>query len=51
MIHAEILSVDVETIEMQIAPAESKLECIVKISDALVGTKQQSAPDQWANAT
>ena len=51
IVHTKVLAVDAETIEMEVTPAESQLQCIVKISDTLVGTKQQSAPDQWANAT
>jgi hypothetical protein len=41
---------DPETIEVAVAPAESKLERIMKVRNTLVGTKQEPTPDQWANA-
>lgn len=40
VIHAEVLAVDSETMEVGVAPTESKLNCIVKIGNILVGTKQ-----------
>jgi hypothetical protein len=50
IVHAEILAMDPETIQVVVTPTESKLECIVKVRNTLVGTKQQPTPDQWANA-
>jgi hypothetical protein len=50
MVHAEILAMDPETIEVAVAPAESELERIMEVRNTLVGTNQEPTPDQWANA-
>jgi hypothetical protein len=35
---------------MGVAPAEGKLECVVKISHAPIGANQKPPPDQWTDA-
>lgn len=50
VVHAELLAMDPETIEVVVAPAKGKLESIMKVRNALIGTKQEPTPDQWANA-
>jgi hypothetical protein len=49
-VHAEVFALNSEGIEMGVAPVEGKLECIVKISNSLVGANQKPAPDQRTDA-
>lgn len=45
VVHAEVLAVDPETIQMKVAPAESKLKCTVKVRKGLVRANQKPSPD------
>jgi hypothetical protein len=49
VVRAEILAVDPKTVEMGVAPVKGYLECIVKVSDCLIGVNQKSAPDERAH--
>lgn len=47
--HAEIFSVNSETVQMEVTPAKGDLESIVQIRNCMVGAKEQSAPNHGAD--
>ncbi len=47
VVHAKVSAVDPEPIEMEVAPAESKLKCIVKVRKGLVSGRATPASGDY----